>query len=288
MRADDFFVDNPDAGPWGVKQRTLNDDLISKIHAGPISDIPDVEVAGALARLVHEEYEERGTHDNPRLTVRQSRGVMAALKAVLTRLGILFTPPFQDFDDFYRYWREQGASGSGGWAKRREMVADILNPVHDELADRQAGLHRNVLAEPVGEESRTGWTRVDEEIAELRRHFQNARTPQDYRNIGNDCVIVLERLSQDAYDVERHLDEGNEEPPVANTKQRLARVIEVELQGSGHSELRKLVRSAIEQAQAVKHRTPSYIQAAIAADTVILLASMFRRITSAGTFQEDS
>lgn len=35
------------------------------------------------------------------------------------------------------------------------------------------------LAQPVTTHRRTGWIRVDEEIAELRRHFQAATTPQD-------------------------------------------------------------------------------------------------------------
>lgn len=286
MRPEDFFEDKQAAGPWNLKQSVLNNALITELHSKPLEDISDVEAAAGLARLVHDEFEERGTSDNPRLTVRQSRGVMAALRAVLSRLEIPFKAPFEDFDDFYRYWRENGAAGAGGWAKRRAMVADLLNPVHDVLADRQAGLFREALVEPVGEVRRTGWTQVDEEITELRRHFQNARTPQDYRNIGNDCVIILERISAFAYVSARHLDQDEEEPPVSNTKKRLERVLERELEGSANAELRKLVRSAIEQAQAVKHRTPDHLQAAIAADSVILLANMFRRITSAGRIHE--
>ena len=120
---------------------------------------------------------------------------------------------------------------------------------------------------------------MDDEVAELRRHFQAAQTPQDYRNVGNDCVIVLERLSEAAYSHAQHGRDGEAEPPFANTKARLERVVEVQLPGSSNAELRKLVRSAIEHAQAVKHRTPDRLHAGVAADTVILLASMLRRIT---------
>ncbi len=119
---------------------------------------------------------------------------------------------------------------------------------------------------------------MDEEVAELRRHFQAARTPQDYRNVGNDCVTVLERISEAAYRAERHLREDEDEPPVSNTKQRLDRVVEVELEGSSNAELRKLVRAAIEQSQAVKHRTSNRRHAGIAADSVILLANIMRRL----------
>jgi len=204
---------------------------------------------------------------------------MSALRAVLKRLGVPFDPPFTDFESFYQYWKREGASGSGGWAARRGIIADLLNPVHDHLADLEAGTLVSTLAQPVGEGVRTGWTRVDDEVAELRRHFQAAQTPQDYRNVGNDCVIVLERLSEAAYDHARHSRDGDAEPPVGNTKMRLERAVEVDLPGSSNAELRKLVRSAIEHAQAVKHRTPDRLHAGVAADTVILLTSMLRRIT---------
>jgi hypothetical protein len=120
---------------------------------------------------------------------------------------------------------------------------------------------------------------VDTEIAELRRHFQTARTPQDYRNVGNDCVLVVERLSGTVYSAERHLRPGEEEPPFANTKQRLDRFIEDSLQGADNAPLRKLARATIEMAQAVKHRsTPNRTEAGMAADGVILLANLLRRI----------
>ena len=74
-----------------------------------------------------------------------------------------------------------------------------------ELEDAEIG---STLAQPITTHVGTGWVRVDNEISELRRHFQSARTEQDYRNIGNDCVAVLERLSQVVYDAAVHLFDG--------------------------------------------------------------------------------
>jgi hypothetical protein len=92
-------------------------------------------------------------------------------------------------------------------------------------------------------------------------------------------VIVTEALSRVAYDPERHLRQGEDEPAVDKTKQRLERFIEDELPGPENAALRKLGRAAIEMAQAVKHQTaPSRRDAGIAADTVILLANLLRRI----------
>jgi hypothetical protein len=252
--------------------------LIRQVHSGTATSPTDIDAAVALARLVHDEYNERGTSNHPRFTVDESRASMSALRAVLGRLNVPFSPPFSDFDEFHQYWKREGASGAGGWKARRQILDNVFNPLHDLLADIQAGTLTHELAEPATERPRTGWTHVDEEVAELRRHFREAKTSQDYRNIGNDCVIVLEKLSATAYRKDRHLPAGEDEPPVAKTKARLDRVVEVELDGSSNSELRKLVRAAIEQAQSVKHRTPDRRQAGIAADSVILLANIFRRL----------
>lgn len=278
MRETDFFDEVETNDVWAIQKYQLNSGFIERIHAGPVQTATDVEIAVPLARLVHDEYLSRGTDDNPRISVHESRAVMTALKAVLKHLGVDFKPPFSDFDEFYKYWKNNGASGS--WAARRNMLTDLFDPLHEKLADLEAGTVASTLAEPVSSQPRTGWTRVDEEITELRRHFQNATTEQDYRTVGNDCVIVLERLSEASYVRDRHLFDGEEEPAAASTKNRLDRVIEVDLAGSQNAALRKLVRAAIEQAQGVKHgATINRRYAGIAADSAILLANMLRRIS---------
>lgn len=228
MRRNDFFVEGGESDMFGVPTGVLDEDLVTRIHAG-VSDRSDVEVSVPLARLLHEEFEKFGTGGGQELTSAQAQSAMRALRATVRRLGVEFTPPFADCDSFYSYWKKNGASGAGGWQARRDILSSLFDPLHDQLADIQAVAFRSDLAMPVGDRPRTGWTRVDAEVAELRRHFQAARTPQDYRNVGNDCVIVLERLSEAAYDPVRHLESGEEEPPVAKTKARLERVVAVEL-----------------------------------------------------------
>jgi hypothetical protein len=120
---------------------------------------------------------------------------------------------------------------------------------------------------------------VDLEIAELRRHFHAARTPQDYRNIGNDVVAVLEALSAAAYDPARHLFEGETEPPVTQTKNRIARIIEVDSEREGSDELMRLAWASADMAQAVKHNAAgSRVRDGIAADAVIQLTNLVRRL----------
>jgi len=92
-------------------------------------------------------------------------------------------------------------------------------------------------------------------------------------------VAVLERLSEVVFDPELHLKEGEQVPPVTNTKDRLGRFVEHAASGPPNAEIRKVARAAIELAQAVKHQgEPTRRNAGIAADSVILLANLLRRL----------
>ncbi len=69
------------------------------------------------------------------------------------------------------------------------------------------------------------------------------------------------------------------EPPVDKTKQRLDRFIEDALAGSENTATRRLAKATIELAQEIKHSdTPTRREAGIAADSVILLANIMRRL----------
>jgi hypothetical protein len=259
----------------------LNTALLEQVARGPITSAPDIEVAVALARFVHDEYESFGTNSEHHLTDAGSAMVLRALKAVLKRLGISnFDPPFLDFPSFKSYWKANGASGGGGWQARRNILDADFAPLHKVLDEREAGSITSKLANPISTLQVTGWPRVDEEISELRRHFESASTRQDYSNIGNDVVAVLEALSGAVYNHRVHGRADEPEPPVSNTKNRLDRYIDVSLPGPKNAELRRLARTSIEMAQAVKHRrsTIDQIQAGISADSVILLVNMLRRL----------
>jgi hypothetical protein len=276
MRTWEFWIDSEAAALEGA--RVLDDGLLERIMAAPLQEHSDIEVAAALARLAHEEFEAYGTSGNQDVSDDQSRLIMRALQAVLGRLGLTFSPPWRDFPTFYRHWRTNG--GYGSWQARRDMLDDEFGPLQEVLDEREAGSILSSLVDGISPHHTTGWSRVDQELVELRRHFENATTSQDYSNVGNDCVALLEALSGAAYDHGRHAQTRTEEPPVANTKDRLSAVVEVELLGPENAELRKLARAAIEMAQAVKHRreTVGRRDAGIAADSVIILVNLIRRL----------
>lgn len=278
MRPDDFFIEDAVPGPFGLPSRYLDVDLLGRIRRGPIADHEDIEVAVPLARLVHDDLERYGTSGNTEMTEQGMREALLALRAVVGRLGISdFDVPFRDFGTFRSWWLKNNAYGS--WQARRDLLSGIFDPLHNQLADIEQRALTSSLVQPISPHARTGWSAVDTEISELRRHFLSARTPQDYRNVGQDCVAVTEALSRHVYDPRRHLREGEEEPPVANTKQRLDRFVDDAAPGPDNAAIRKLARAVIELAQHVKHSTtPTRREAGIAADAVIQLANLLRRL----------
>lgn len=281
MRPEDFFT-APEPDPLddlGISSKPrFNLSLVRELRSGPIAQADDVETAVALARLIHDDLEAFGTEGGEELTDAQMRESLLALRSSLKRLGLdRFEVPFRDFKTFRSYWLQN--DGYGSWQARRDILNGIFEPMHEALAERESKSLSSTLAGAISPRERTGWPRVDEEIAELKRHFAQARTAQDYRNIGNDCVVVLEALSRQVYEANRHLRDGEEEPPVAKTKARIERFIEDALPGADNAALRKLVKAANDLAQAVKHRaTGNRREAGIAADSVILLANILRRV----------
>ena len=271
MTPEDFFLDS------GPGRRTLNRRLLERIRSGAYADKSDVEVGAALLRLAHDELEAYGTDSTQRLSEDDIRHILQTCRRIMSRIGVDLELPFSDFRTFRSYWLKNDAYNS--WQARRDILNGLFEPAHRELVRLEDDEIESTLARPVTSHPGTGWSRVDAEINELRRHFKAARSPQDYRNIGNDCVAVLEKLSAAVFDPGRHLKDDEDEPPVAKTKERFGRFVEHSAPGPSNKEIRRVARAVIELAQAVKHSdTPSRRDAGIAADSVIQLANILRRL----------
>ena len=278
MTPEDFFEDGvvvEDGYP--VQQRVLNHELLESVRANTYTDRSNAEVATALLRLAHTELEAYGTNGSQRCDEEDMRLILRVCRRLAQRVGVSFQPPFSDYGTFRAYWLEN--DGNGSWAARRVILKNLFEPVHRELADREDDELEASLAQPITSHSGTGWPEVDKGIKDLRRHFRDAHSSLDYRNIGNDCDAVLERLSETLFDPELHLKEGDQEPPVSQTKNRIGRFVEVAAPDGRTSEaIRKLANAAIDLAQAVKHNQEGTRRnAGIAADSVILLANLLRR-----------
>lgn len=281
MRVDDFFAEGPGAGepPWETSVLHPRMDVIGSLRSGPIPGDDDLETAMSLARIVHSDLEAFGTAGGERLTGDQIEIAQRALRAVLARHGIDLSLKWRDYTGFRSYWISEGCAGAGGWQARRELLARFFSPVFDELSRQEDAALTATVATPVSPAGKTGWPAVDAAVEDVAVRFRSAATSADYSDVGRRCIAVMEALSATVYDPSKHLRDGETEPAVAKTHMRIGRFVEDAVPGSDNVEVRGLVRKAAELAEAVKHRsTATRRDAGIAADSVILLANILRRL----------
>ena len=232
----------------------------------------------------HQEFEAYGTDGRQRLKDDEDvQLLLRVCKRVTARCAIPFPElPFRDFASFRKHWVKEGMSGSGSWAARRDYLEKIFTPIEEMIAGLIERSWDEDLARGVSPHTQTGWPDVDREIEELRGRFRVARSAQDHGAVGGACVRILELLGEAAFDPGRHLPRGEALPPRDHTKNRFDFIIAAELPGKDNDTLRRLARAVIEMAQDVKHRTtPTRREAGIAADSVIILANVLRRIRDA-------
>lgn len=281
MQPDDFFVEvktAPDV--WGratVGKLKLNRQLLAEIRNNTASGIDDLSCALALLRLVWDELEAYGTGGEQTLEEEEIEQAQRSLKAVLERLSIPLEIPWRNFKGFHTYWTSNGAYGS--YQARRQMLDDLFNPVREELERQENTEFRASLAEGSSPHDKLGWPQVDEELDELRRRFRTAKSPQDYRDVGNRCVAALEAIGRVVFDTERHLRPGEEVPAPDKSKNRIERYVEDSLAGKENEKIRGVAKKVIELAHSVKHsEVTTRRTAGIAADSVIMLAHILKRV----------
>ena len=182
MTPEDFFDDD-----FPSDRRVLNIGLLERIRAGAYHDRSDVEVSVALLRLAHDEFEAYGTDGSQRTDGQGIRLILRTNRQLLKRLGIVLELPFSDYRTFRTHWVAN--DGYGSWQARRDILNELFEPLHLELAQLEDDELGSDLAEPITSHPGTGWNSVDIGINELRRHFSAARSAQDYRNVGTTASL---------------------------------------------------------------------------------------------------
>lgn len=269
---DGFFLMCPD----GTFQ--VNRELINLVRIGPLDGFDDVLIGGRLLELTRSEFEKYGTDRTNVFDNDDARSALSSFKACCIRLGITEIDfPFRDFTTFRSWWLKNGASNS--WQARRDLVENVFDPLVKRFDNLLLGIPERTLFEPLNINSQSTWPNIQEEIEQLRKHAASANSDADIRNLGNDCVVIIEKLSAFLY---RHADHGDaslaEEPPT-RTKNRLTAIVEHEFLSSSSHELVKVVRSTIELAQAIKHNhNPTLMDTMILAESTIFLVAVLDRL----------
>lgn len=254
----------------------LNTGLLEAIKTGKYSKASDLSVASELSKVVWEEYEKCGTEGK---TIPEPEIVLAqkTLISVLDRLQIQINIPWRDFRSFRSYWIRNGAHGS--YQARRDILSDLFEPIQQELDRRERQSVQASLVTAISPHATLGWDAVDTKVSALRRRFADARTPEDYSDVGNRAVSALEELANQVYDPKKHVREGEEPLPYSKTKERFNCYIEEKLSGPSNAALRKVARGTVDLSQALKHGSvTTRTNAGLVGDSVIFLANMLRRL----------
>lgn len=254
-----------------------------QIRSGSLTNFDDVSVAIKMLRTVHDEFERFGTDGTQAFTNDDSREALLALQMCCKRLGFgNVVWPFRDFSSFRNWWISEGARGS--WQARRDLLESVFGEIAVALDHRFLEIQEKQLVRPLNSEELATWPEIKREMNELRRHVASATSAADLRNIGNDCVSILERISEFTYFHQVHGLPDTDEPAVSKTKIRLTSLIEHEFLSESKSELKRLVSAVIDLAQAIKHTPdPSDIETLVLADSLVFLIAALDRILNQST-----
>lgn len=285
MRRDELFIEVGEDS-FGEPILRLDTRLLQALRKTPLQNDDDLETAIMLTRLLHEEFKDHAERSWARLDEEEVEDAQRCLRGILRRHHIPFHLPWRNFSDAQCHWRKQEGSGPPNKAVRLALLREIFTPPLETLYEKLDHHDAVEVAEPVSPRKETGWPAVDEAIENIRKTFASAHSAPDYKAVGLHCVTAFERLSETVYDVQKHVPEGEDPLPKNKRKNRMAEYISASLPGKDNAELRALIRAADTFAETVKHRdTPTRREAGTAADTVILVAHLLRRIDPSDSHQ---
>lgn len=258
----------------------LDIDLIGKIINASSDRPSDIDALDGVIRLLRRELEraERST-----LTDSDLESLTKAYRVLCVRVGVQGERlPFRDWTEYWR-WRRRERFDDYGDIESAEAQDDywdnFFNELEQHVQERVEATWFHDLLNAVSPLERTGWNAVDNEISELRKRFANARTAADHSAVGHQCVRVIEKLAIAAFEYYVHGSFASGNPSPTDTKNRFEAVISAHASGRESELLRKIAKDAVNLAQDVKHRhTPGRADAGIAADAVIFLANVLRRL----------
>lgn len=174
MLIEDFWIYEDDF--LGSGEPMLNLNLLADLRRTEKPYPETLSACLALARITYGEFLEFGTSHHEKLTNAGSQEALRTLTFLAKRVGyVTFRPPFNDFDSFRSHWLENG--GHGSWQARRQMLGALFSPLITYLLEQKDSQARTSdLLESVTQDFVEGWSRVDEEISEMRRHYTTAST----------------------------------------------------------------------------------------------------------------
>lgn len=269
---------------YGGKAWELNRELVQKIIDATTERPSDIDSLDGVVRLLRREIDEYSQRSWSSLLDEDLDLLNKAYRILCARIGVQSSRlPFRDWTEYQRWRRREQ------WDHYRQLQSshteevywdDFFGDLEEHVSSVLEASWTQEVLRAVSPHEETGWESVDTEIDELRRKFSVARTASDHSGVGHQCVRVIEKLAAVAYDLDVHGKSAQGEPKPAETKNRFEAIIHTHTAGKENELLRKLSKDIVALAQEVKHRhTPNREDAGIAADSVIFLANLIRRLS---------
>jgi len=203
---------------------------------------------------------------NPQYIERRGR-----IGAELKRRGLEDPNPHGDLWQWYGRW-SQGDMPS--WASRRAHLAEMYQPLVDQIRAGPSATGAEVFEEP------TGWPRVDRGIYELRRRLEQADNEEQFQAVGLLCRETLISAAQVVYDAQRHPSPDGVEPSATDAKRMLDAYVAAELAGGPNEAIRRHAKAALSLAVELQHhRIADYRQAALCAEATTSVVNLIAIIS---------
>ncbi|MBU0468990.1 MAG: hypothetical protein KJ736_08020 [Candidatus Omnitrophica bacterium] len=178
------------------------------------------------------------------------------------------------YSDLWEWYGRWSNGDLPSYQSRRQFLAEMFNPILQELRNRVAGKQPAILQEP------TGWTRVDRTIGEIRSRLASAKTEEQYQAIGLLCRDGLISLAQSVYDPVRHPSMDGTQPSQTDAKRMLENYITSVLSGSSNEAARKHAKAAYELANDLQHRrTATFRQATLCTEATASIINVIAIIS---------
>lgn len=162
VTAADFWIVDEKADPWSSDPwatsltEVLDSARLTDLISTPGPEHADLDIALALMDLVRDDLQLSGTSGGERISDGNMRLAVRALERASARAGYEFKLPLRDHAGWRSYWIRKGASGSGGWQARRDLLTDLFDGAYALLMAAQDRALDSTLAKAVSPHERLG------------------------------------------------------------------------------------------------------------------------------------
>jgi hypothetical protein len=215
---------------------------------GPVEDEPDGSNLNDLIFLVERQRDlvaavATGKSITPYLDS-EYKGRRRKIRAGLQRLGI--DDPFP-WPDLYQWWGFCSAPRMTKYSERRAYVAEISEPVLDELERRRSG-----LVDWAGGGGPETWATLQGRLDGLRDELNRAATHDDLQDVGRRAREIIIDAANMVFD--DSMVPANEPVPSPNdAKRRIDFYLNHRVPGQSQADLRRVVRTVLDLANTVTH-----------------------------------